>query len=46
MLNITVEERAFEELQHKKEGHSKVMNLEYSELKMQKYLKANEHDIN
>ena len=41
LLDKAVEEKAFEELQQKKGKHTKVMNLSYSKLKMQKYLKAN-----
>ena len=34
-------DKAFEELQLQKGRHSKVMKLNYSKLKMQKYLRAN-----
>ena len=45
LLDKAVEDKAFEELQLQKERHSKVMNWNYSKLKMQKYLKANKNDI-
>ena len=42
LLNKTVEEKAFVELKHKKEGHSKLMNLKYSKLKMPTERKKNQ----
>ena len=41
MLKISTEDKALEELEKKKAKHSKVMNIQHKQLKMQKYLKSN-----
>ena len=45
ILKKAVDEKAFEKLTDLKNGHSKVMNLKYSKLKMRNYLKANRFRI-
>ena len=44
-LNVAVSKRALQRLNKIKEKHSKVINLNYSQLKMQNYLKGNRTKI-
>ena len=40
LLKIKAKEHAFDQLVSKKEGHSKISNINYEEIKMKDYLKS------
>ena len=42
MVNMAIKEKSFKDLEKQKENHSKVMEIKYERLEMQKYLKSNE----
>ena len=45
IVNEAIQQKTFRDLENKKESHSKVKNIKYSRLEMQKYLKPNESKI-
>ena len=45
IVNEAIQQKTFRDLEKKKESHSKVKNIKYSRLEMQKYLKPNESKI-
>ena len=45
IVNEAIQQKTIRDLENKKESHSKVENIKYSRLEMQKYLKPNELKI-
>ena len=45
ILNEVIEQKTFRDLEKKKESHSKVRNIKYLRLEMQKYLNPNDSEI-